>query len=68
MKKVGFRHKQLEGGNVQMIEWKDKFSVGITIIDEEHKKFIGILNKAIFAKEHSDHKKELMEVIKEMTK
>jgi hemerythrin len=29
-----------------MIEWEDKFNVGISIIDEEHKKLIGILNIA----------------------
>ena len=37
-----------------MIEWEDKFSVGISVIDEEHKKLIGILNKAVFANEHLD--------------
>ena len=29
-----------------MIEWDDKFSVGVQKIDEEHKKLIGIINKA----------------------
>ncbi len=51
-----------------MIKWDDKFSVGISMIDEEHKKLIGILNKAIFANEQSDNKKELHEVLEEMTK
>ena len=49
-----------------MIKWEDKYSVGISMIDEEHKKLIGILNKAIFAKEHNDNPGELMEVIIEM--
>ena len=50
------------------IKWNNKYCVGISIIDEEHKALIGILNKTIHAKEHSDDKKELMEVLEEMTK
>ncbi len=49
-----------------MIKWEDKFSVGISIIDEEHKKFIGIINKAILANEHIDNIEETKEVIGEM--
>ena len=49
-----------------MIEWEDKFSMDISMIDEEHKKFIGILNKAIFAKEHNDNPEEIKEVLSEM--
>ena len=30
-----------------MIEWDVKYSVGVSIIDGEHKKFIDIINKAI---------------------
>ena len=51
-----------------MIEWDDKYSFGLSIVDEEHKKLIGILNKAIHAKKHRDNKKELMLIIEEMTK
>ncbi len=51
-----------------MIKWEDKFSVGKSIIDEEHKKLIGILNKAILAKEHNDNMEETKEVIGEMLK
>ncbi len=50
-----------------MIEWDDKYSVGISIIDEEHKKLIGILNKVIVAKEHNDNPEELREVLREVT-
>ncbi len=50
-----------------MLEWDDKYSVGISIIDEEHKKLFGILDKAIFAKEHNDNPEELREVLREMT-
>ena len=51
-----------------MIEWEEKYSVGISMLDEEHKKLIGILNKAIFAKEHNDNPEEIKEVLREMTK
>jgi len=54
--------------NRKYIEWNDKYCMGISIIDEEHKKLIGILNKTIHAKEHSDNKEELKEVLEEMTK
>ena len=50
-----------------MVEWSDKFSVRISVIDEEHKKIIGILSKAIYAKEHGANPKELREVLREMT-
>ncbi len=50
-----------------MVEWNDKFSVGISAIDEEHKKIIGILNKAIYEKEHNASSEELRGVLREMT-
>ncbi len=50
-----------------MIEWEEKYSVGISMPDEEHKKLIGILNKAIFTKEHNDNPEEIKEVLREMT-
>ena len=49
-----------------MIKWNNKYSVGISRIDEEHKKLIGILNKAIFAKEHGNNPEEIKEVLSEM--
>ena len=51
-----------------MIEWDDKYSVGISIIDEEHKQLIGIINKAIAAKQHSDNSKEIIEILNEINK
>jgi hemerythrin len=50
-----------------MIKWADNYSVGISIIDEEHKKLFGILNKVIVAKEHNGNPEELWEVLSEMT-
>ena len=50
-----------------MLEWEDKFSVGISIIDDQHKKLIGILNKAIYAKGSNGSPEELWEILSEMT-
>ncbi len=50
-----------------MIKWEDKFSVSISMIDEEHKMLINILNKIIHAKEHKVNSEELKEVLREMT-
>ncbi len=49
-----------------MIEWSDKYCFGISIIDEEHKKFIDIINKAFVAKEHNDNPEEVKELLKGM--
>ncbi len=51
-----------------MIEWNDKYSVGISIIDEEHKEFIDIINKAIVTKENNDNPEEVREILYEMIK
>ena len=51
-----------------MIKWDDKYSVGISMIDEEHKKFIDIINKVIVAKEHNDNPEGVREVLYEMIK
>ncbi len=51
----------------EYIKWNNKYCVGISIIDEQHKKLFSFLNKTIEAKEHSDNKEELKEVLEEMT-
>ncbi len=51
-----------------MIKWDEKYSVGISIIDEEHKKLFEILNKAFFANRHNDNPKEIREILREMSK
>ncbi len=51
----------------QMLECDNKFSVGISMIDVEHKKPFGILNKVIVAKEYNGNPEELWEVLSEMT-
>jgi len=50
-----------------MLTWDDKYGVGISIIDEQHKKLFGIINKTIYAKEHGDDTEELKNVLEEMT-
>jgi len=50
-----------------MIEWDDKYSVGISRIDDEHKQFIDIINMAIATKEHNDDPEELKEVLHRIT-
>ena len=49
-----------------MIEWDDKYSVGMSIIDEEHKKLIDIINLAIVSKEQNYNSEKTKEVLSEM--
>ncbi len=51
-----------------MIEWDDKYSVGISGIDDEHRQFIDIINMAIATNESSDNPGELREVLYRITK
>ena len=50
-----------------MIEWDDKYILGISIIDNEHRKFIDVINKAYVAKEQNDNPKEVQNLLKVMT-
>jgi hemerythrin len=52
----------------EYIKWNNKYCVGISIIDEQHKKLFGFLNKTLHAMEHSDDKEELKDVLEEMIK
>lgn len=49
------------------IKWDNKYNIGITRFDKEHKEFIDIINKAIVTKEHNNNPEELKEVIHEIT-
>jgi hemerythrin len=46
-----------------MITWKEKDSMGILRIDNEHKQFMDIVNKSIATMEHNDNPEELKEVL-----
>ena len=50
----------------EQIKWNNKYCVGISIIDEQHKKLFGFINKTIYAMEHSDSTEELTEELKEV--
>ena len=51
-----------------MIKGDNIYSVGISIIDEEHKELIDIINKAVAIKEHNDNPEEIREILYEMIK
>ena len=50
-----------------MIKWEEKYSVGLSIIDEEHKELIRIMNAAIEAKQHNDNIDEISKLLKQLT-
>jgi len=50
-----------------MIEWDDRFSFGISIIDKEHRAFIDVINNAFVAMEQNDNPEAVKELLKEMT-
>ena len=50
-----------------MPEWDEKYCLGISKIDVQHKKLFGIINMAMYVKEYSDNAKELIEILEEMT-
>ena len=50
-----------------MIEWNDKYNVGIPKIDEEHKKLIDIINKAVAASRHRDNSREIIGILREIS-
>ncbi len=49
-----------------MIEWNDKYSVGVKRIDEEHKKLIGIINKAAVTNKFKEKSRVVLEILDEM--
>ena len=51
----------------QMIEWNDKYSVNISLIDEQHKRLFVLINKAISAEQHCNNAKEVLGILDEMT-
>ncbi len=50
-----------------MIEWNDKYSVGVIRIDEEHKKLIGIINKATVTNKFNKEPSEVLVILDEMS-
>ena len=50
-----------------MIKWDNKYSVNVSIIDEEHKILINIINKTILAKQYNNNPRSISEILDEMT-
>ena len=50
-----------------MIKWDDKYSVNVSIIDEEHKILINIINEAILAKQYNNNPRSISEILDDMT-
>jgi hemerythrin-like metal-binding domain len=50
-----------------MIEWEEKYSVDISIIDEKHKELIRMMNAAIVAKQHNNNIDEIKKLLKKLT-
>ncbi|MCP4254771.1 MAG: hemerythrin family protein [Candidatus Scalindua sp.] len=49
-----------------MIEWDKEHSLGLSIIDEEHKKVIEIINRIIVAKQRDNYPEEIEAMLHEM--
>ena len=50
-----------------MIEWDDKYCVGIKRIDNDHKRYIDTLNKLILLKKNNETPDGIKQVLREMT-
>ena len=50
-----------------MIKWSDKYSVGISIIDEEHKKLFELINKADLVAKFGNNSNDVLAILDQMT-
>jgi hemerythrin len=51
-----------------MIKWDNKYSVNVSMIDEDHKKFIDIINKATLVQKYSNKRPSaISEILIEIT-
>ena len=51
-----------------MIEWTKKYSVGVSVMDEEHKGLIDTINKVIAARQRNYSQEEVEEILSELVK
>lgn len=51
--------------DIKYAEWSDKYNVGVKIIDQQHKHFVGIMNK-LFEALQSDKKDAVSNIIDEL--
>ncbi|NDV26147.1 bacteriohemerythrin [Desulfovibrio sp. JC010] len=49
-----------------ILEWDDSYSVGVELIDSEHKQLIGMINKAYDSIKNMEEEKVLVELVKDM--
>jgi len=49
------------------IEWENDYSINVAVIDEEHKQFISIINKAIAAIHNNNDGEKISEALNAMT-
>jgi hemerythrin len=52
---------------MEKIKWKNDFSINVPVIDEEHKLFILIINKAIVAMQKNNEREKISDALNEMT-
>ena len=48
------------------IEWDNSYVVGVSVIDEQHKHFVGLLN-TLYESLESKHPEKISEIIKDVT-
>ncbi len=51
-----------------MLEWDNKYSVKVSLIDEQHKKLFEIINKAVVLKKDSNNPRDIIKILNDMTK
>jgi hemerythrin len=51
-----------------MLEWDNKYSVKVSLIDEQHKKLFEIINKAVVVKKDSNNPRDIIKILNDMTK
>ncbi|ACS78128.1 bacteriohemerythrin [Maridesulfovibrio salexigens] len=49
-----------------ILEWNDDYSVGVSIIDTEHKQLVGMINKAYDSVKNMEEEKVLKILVKDM--
>lgn len=52
---------------MEKIEWENGYSINVAVIDEDHKQFISIINKAITAIEKNNDGEKISEALNAMT-
>ncbi len=53
---------------MSILTWKKEYSVGVRIIDNEHKQLIAMINKAYKSVENMEEEKIMVELVEEMRK